>query len=117
MLFTVDPASPLPLADQIAGQVRGGLARGELTAGERLPPARDLAAALGVNMHTVLRAYAQLRDEGLIDLRRGRGAVVSGHVSADRMRLAELARAFVAEARRLGLGDDDITAMLKEVRP
>lgn len=117
MLFTVDHASPLALADQIAGQVRGGLARGELDAGERLPPARDLAAALGVNMHTVLRAYAQLRDEGLIDLRRGRGAVVRSHVSAERIRLTELARAFVAEARRLGLADDDITAILKEVGP
>ncbi|MEV0719196.1 GntR family transcriptional regulator [Asanoa sp. NPDC050611] len=117
MLFTVDDASPVALAEQIAGQVRGALARGEIAAGERLPPARDLAAALGVNMHTVLRAYATLRDEGLIDLRRGRGAVVSGQVSAERIRLTELARAFVAEARRLGLGDDDITAMLKEVRP
>ena len=117
MLFTVDHASPLALADQIAAQVRGGLGRGELGAGERLPPARDLAAALGVNMHTVLRAYAQLRDEGLIDLRRGRGAVVRGHVNAERIRLIELARAFVTEARRLGLADDDITAILKEVRP
>ncbi|WP_116076636.1 GntR family transcriptional regulator [Asanoa ferruginea] len=115
MLFTVDHASPLALADQIAGQVRGGLARGEIEPGERLPPARDLATALEVNMHTVLRAYAQLRDEGLIDLRRGRGAVVRRHVSAERIRLTELARAFVTEARRLGLGDDDITALIKEL--
>ena len=117
MLFTVDQASSVALADQIAAQVRGGIARGDVRAGDRLPPARDLAAGLGVNMHTVLRAYARLRDEGVIDLRRGRGAVVRGHVEADRMRLAELARALVVEARRLGLGDADITELIRGIRP
>jgi GntR family transcriptional regulator len=117
MLFRVDPAAPVPLADQIAAQVRGGVVRGELTPGERLPPARELAGVLEVNLHTVLRAYARLRDEGLIELRRGRGAVVRGDADANRLRVVELARAFVGEARRLGLAEPEMLAMIKEVKP
>lgn len=104
----------MPLADQIAAQVRGAVSRGEVVASERLPSARDLAGALDVNMHTVLRAYAQLRDEGLIELRPGRGAVVRASVDADRARLGELARQFVSAARRLGLGDEEMVAMVRE---
>jgi GntR family transcriptional regulator len=116
MLFTIDPASPVPLAEQIAARVRGAIARGEAVAGDRLPPARELAGALEVNMHTVLRAYAVLREEGLIDLRRGRGAVVRDHVDAGRTRLVELARQFVTEARRLGFEEAEMAAILREVR-
>jgi GntR family transcriptional regulator len=115
MLFTVDPTAPVPLAVQIAAQVRGAIGRDEVGAGQRLPPARDLAAALEVNMHTVLRAYSMLRDEGLIELRRGRGAVVRAHVVAEQVRLRELARELVHAARRLGLGDAEIAALLTEV--
>lgn len=113
MLVRIDTASATPLADQIAASVRGSLGRHELTAGDRLPAARELAAALDVNVHTVLRAYGALRDDGLIDLRRGRGAVVSSHVDADRTRLTDLARSFVADARRLGLDDKEMTTMLE----
>lgn len=117
MLFRVDAAAPVPLADQIAAQVRGGLVHGDLTPGERLPPARDLAAALDVNIHTVLRAYARLREEGLIDVRRGRGAVVRGDADPQRLRVTELARQFVDEARRLGLAEAEMLKMIKEARP
>jgi GntR family transcriptional regulator len=117
MLFSVDPGAAVPLATQIAAQVRGALARGEIGTGERLPPARDLASALEVNMHTVLRAYGELRDEGLIELRRGRGAVIRAGVDAERVRLRELAREFVAAAHRLGLGSADMAAIIREVQP
>ncbi|MFC7585002.1 GntR family transcriptional regulator [Nonomuraea antimicrobica] len=78
MLFRVDPTGSTPLSDQIAGSVRRGIADGLLGPGDRLPAGRELAASLGVNMHTVLRAYADLREEGLIELRPGRGATVTG---------------------------------------
>ncbi|GAB2917170.1 GntR family transcriptional regulator [Rhodococcus aerolatus] len=117
MLLRVDAGSPTPLAAQIAAQVRGAVARGEVVAGERLPSARELGASLEVNLHTVLRAYAELRDEGLLDLRRGRGAVVRRGVDAERTRLRGLARQFVVEARRQGLDLTEMTALVEEVRP
>lgn len=103
MLVTVDTTSAVPLGTQIAAGIRGCLVRGEITAGERLPSARALGASLQVNLHTVLRAYAELRDEGIIELRRGRGAVVRRNLDTEHTRVRELARAFVAEARSLGL--------------
>lgn len=116
MLITVDPAAKATLAEQVAAQVRYAIARGELRSGERLPSARDLAAAVDVNMHTVLRAYAQLQDDGLIELRRGRGATVlrSGNASFDRL------RALVVELRdqaeTLGVPLDDLYTMIKGAR-
>ncbi|WP_114905758.1 GntR family transcriptional regulator [Ornithinimicrobium murale] len=76
MLIRIDPQASEPIYTQIELEVRRAIARGEITTGDRLPAARDLAASLEVNMHTVLRAYTELRDAGVIDLRRGRGAVV-----------------------------------------
>jgi len=76
MLFRLDTASSEPLYAQIVRAVRLAVARGEIKAGERLPAARDLARSLHVNMHTVLKAYGELRDAGDIDMRRGRGATV-----------------------------------------
>lgn len=102
MLFRVDPTSAVSLTDQIATQVRRAIASGELAAGERLPPARELAVSLRVNMHTVLRAYHLLRDEQLIGMRQGRGAWVRDDASAGAVRLADLAAQLVEEARRLG---------------
>jgi GntR family transcriptional regulator len=113
MLVRIDPASSMPLADQIASQVRGAVAAGRLVPGDRLPAARELAEALEVNMHTILRAYAQLRDEGLIELRRGRGATVRRDEAADRARLVDAVHTLLAAGRRLGL---DIDEVVEEVR-
>jgi DNA-binding transcriptional regulator YhcF (GntR family) len=113
MFVRIDPSSGVPLAAQIAAQVRGAVAAGQVGAGDRLPAARDLAEGLQVNMHTVLRAYAQLRDEGLIELRRGRGATVRGDESADRARLVDATHHLLAAARRLGL---DLEELVAEVR-
>src|SRR5437763_6536462 len=74
----LDPADPAALHDQAAAQIRRAIAEGEAAPGERLPPAVDLAAILGVNRNTVLRALRDLRDEGLLEFRRGRGVTVSG---------------------------------------
>ncbi len=108
MIFTVDPGSSVSLAEQIAVQVRVALTTGAITPGERLPPARELATALKINMHTVLRAYQQLRDEGIVELRQGRGAVVRADASDASVRLNHLVIELATEAKRLGLSLDEL---------
>ena len=112
MLFRVDASSALSLADQIAIQVRSGVVDGSLVPGERLPPARDLGAALQINMHTVLRAYKALRDEGVIEMRQGRGAYVRHDAGPGLVRLTELAQQLVGEARKLGMSQQDIVRLI-----
>ena len=114
MLWQVDPASSTPLHVQIAASVRRELADGRLAAGTRLPAAKEVAGLLDVNIHTVLRAYQALRDEGLIDLRRGRGAVVSASEPAGRARMQSLAAELVAEARRTGASRSELTRLIEK---
>jgi GntR family transcriptional regulator len=74
----IERSGPVPLHDQVAAQIRRAIADREAEPGERLPLAKDLAAVLGVNRNTVLRALHVLRDEGLLEFRRGRGITVAG---------------------------------------
>ncbi len=74
----VDRDDPALLHEQVAAQIRRAIADGEARPGDRLPPARHLAAVMGVNTNTVLRAVRLLRDEGLLELRQGHGIRVTG---------------------------------------
>ena len=76
--YKIDPARPDPLYEQVAAEIRRAIAEGEAGPGERLPLAKDLATVLGVNRNTVLRAMRVLREEGLLEFRRGRGITVAG---------------------------------------
>lgn len=114
MLIRIDRASSVALHEQIAGQYRHAIATGELDSGTKLPPARELAEGLDVNMHTLLRAFKALRDEGLVEMRRGRGTRVANNAP----RLAEvsnLADQLVTAARRYGISDADLKQLV-EVR-
>ncbi len=113
MLLKVDLESTQPLHDQLAGQLRLAIAGGDLATGEKLPPARELARSLGINMHTMLRAYQLLRDEGLLEVRRGRGTIVTGR-APQLASLTTLARTLVGEARRSGLSDDEIHHLIED---
>ncbi|WP_432924896.1 GntR family transcriptional regulator [Microbispora sp. CA-135349] len=113
MHLEIDPSSPDPLFDQIASELRKALNGGELKPGDHLPPAKAVASALRVNLHTVLRAYAILRDEGLIEVRRGRGSVVVDAGRGTSRRLDEAIGQVVVEARRLGLGPDDAAELVR----
>ncbi|NDL58006.1 GntR family transcriptional regulator [Phytoactinopolyspora mesophila] len=117
MLIRLDPSSPVPLFAQLAAAVRGAAARGELRPGERLPGARELAESLGVNMHTALRGYQQLRDEGLIELRRGRGAVLTEQASEGLASLREAVAELVSQARRFGLTRDELIELITAEYP
>ncbi|MEV8266049.1 GntR family transcriptional regulator [Microbacterium sp. NPDC076911] len=114
MLVRIEPTSDEPLFEQIAASIRSDAAAGRLRSGDRLPPAREVATALDVNLHTVLRAYQDLRDEGLVDMRRGRGAVVTDAVAA----LAQLRNEIdelVAQSRHLGISPELLTSLVKEI--
>jgi len=115
MLIRVDRDSPMGLADQIANQVRGALTSGRLEPGGKLPPARELATGLDVSMHTVLRAYAALRDEGLVELRRGRGAHVRSDVDPRAVGIEEQIKNLVASAERLGMSRDQLVRRILAV--
>ncbi|MFE6403351.1 GntR family transcriptional regulator [Streptomyces alboflavus] len=112
MLVRIDPSLSTPLSDQVASSVRRAMAEGDLQQGQRLPAAREVARSLGVNMHTVLRGYQILRDEGLIELRPGRGAVVTAVTPQSRAALFEKARQLVADARSMGLSEAETLALV-----
>ena len=113
MFLSVDPGSATPLFEQLVAGIRAQVIDGSLSQGERLPAARDLAESLEVNVHTVLRAYQVLRDEGFLDLRRGRGAVVASRVR-DYAQLERDIDRVVAEARKLDLTASALTALIRK---
>jgi GntR family transcriptional regulator len=111
LTVNVDRQDPLPLHDQVAGEIRRAIADGEAQPGERLPPARDLAAVLQVNTNTVLRALRLLREEGLLEFRRGRGVTVAG--TPEQGAVVDRTRALLRFARHHGYHRDDVIAMIR----
>lgn len=109
----LDRANPLPLHDQVAAQIRRAIAEGEAGPGDRLPLAKDLAAVLGVNKNTVLRALHMLRDEGLLEFRRGRGITVTG--TQERGAVLRRVRELITFARQQGYGRDDVIQMISDL--
>ena len=109
----IDHADRTDLFEQVAGQIRRAIAEGEARPGERLPPAKDLAAVLGVNANTVLRALRLLRDEGLLEFRRGRGISVAA--TPERSVIVERARDLVELARRNGYRLDELVDIIEGV--
>jgi len=110
----IDRDDPLDLHEQVAAGSRRAIADGEANPGERLPPARDLAAVLGVNTNTVLRALRELREQGLLEFRRGRGITVTGtpHQGA----VLERARELVHFARAHGYPLDELLQIIQTVK-
>ena len=109
----VDKADPTDLYEQVAADIRRAIAEGEAQPGERLPPAKDLAAVLGVNANTVFRALRVLRDEGLLEFRRGRGVSIAG--TPEQGAVINKARELVDYARRHGYSTDEQVQIIKTV--
>jgi GntR family transcriptional regulator len=106
----IDRDEATALHDQVAAEIRRAIADGEAGPGDRLPLARDLAAVLGVNKNTVLRALHILRDEGLLDFTRGRGVTVSG--SPEKGAVLHQVRELVDFARHQGYRRDEVIEMI-----
>jgi GntR family transcriptional regulator len=95
----IDHSSPVPLHEQVAAALRRAIAEGEARPGERLPPARDLAAVLGVNANTVFRALRTLREE----------------IAPRRSPVVAKARELVAVARRYGFRPEELAEIIEQV--
>src|SRR5215467_9409902 len=109
----LDHRSSKPLFEQTAAEIRRAIAEGEAKPGERLPPAKDLAAVLGVNTNTVLRSLRVLRDEGLLEFRRGRGISVAG--TPELGAVVQRARDLVTFARHHGYRVDELVEIIEDV--
>ena len=108
----IDRDDPAHLHEQVAAEIRRAIAEGEAKPGERLPPARHLAAVMGVNTNTVLRALRALRDEGLLEMRPRRGISVVGTPAESEVRgkVAEL----LTLARQTGYTRADLLRMISD---
>jgi GntR family transcriptional regulator len=109
----VDFAEGTPLYQQVAAEIRRAITEGEARPGERMPLAKDLATVLGVNTNTVLRALRELRDEGMVEFRRGRGITVAG--TPERGVVMARVRDLVAFARQQGYQPAEVIAMIEAV--
>jgi GntR family transcriptional regulator len=109
----VNQGDPTSLHEQVAAEIRRAIADGEANPGERLPPAKDLAAVIGVNTNTVLRALRTLRDEGLLEFRRGRGITVAA--SPGRGAVTASARQLVALARKHGYQPRELIQIIEGI--
>ena len=118
MLVSIDETDSRPIYSQLAAQIKEQIMSGALSPGDELPSVRELSTSLGVNLHTVHRAYQKLRDEGVIQLRLGRRAKVAALrktpagreevASRLNVRLNEL----ITEAFHLGLSVDDFKRLV-----
>lgn len=119
MLVNLDPQDARPLYLQIMDEVRRSLVVGTLRAEDPLPSVRELASELVVNPRTVLQAYRELEREGVVYVRRGQGTFVAPDVhpgQEERLALGrEVAKRALLEARRSGLGVEDLLMFIREI--
>ena len=85
MLFRPNPSSGVPIYLQLMEQVKHAIETGALRPGEQLPGIRPLAIELVINSNTVAKAYRELEHEGVIELRHGAGAFVSGNARGKKL--------------------------------
>jgi GntR family transcriptional regulator len=111
MKVKINFAEGTPLYQQVAAEIRRAIAEGEARPGERMPLAKDLATVLGVNTNTVLRALRELREEGMLEFRRGRGITVAG--TPERGVVMARVKDLVAFARKQGYQPHEVMAMIE----
>lgn len=118
MLLRPNPATGVPIYLQLMEQVKHAIETGALRPGEQLPGIRPLAEELVINPNTVAKAYRELQHEGVIELRHGAGAFVSGRAAtkkvADAMRSAQaIVESAVEKLRAHGASDEEIRRLFE----
>ena len=123
MYIVVDENDRRPIYQQVVDEIKALIARGELRQGTALPPVRQVAADLGVNLNTIASAYRELQREGLIVIRHGSGAVVSSNTAQEktddelrkplRAALTQLVLAGLPRAEIMSVVADELRGLLK----
>ena len=117
MVIEIDFNSEEAIYIQLRNQVILGIATANIHEGDSLPSVRQLAETIGVNMHTVNKAYSILRQEGFIQLDRRRGAVVA--IDADKaqamLKLREKLAILLAKGCCKNIGREDVHALVDEI--
>jgi GntR family transcriptional regulator len=116
MYITIDESDRRPVYRQVADEIKGLIARGELREGMALPPVRQVADDLGVNLNTIAAAYRELQKEGLLKVRHGSGALVSARkvTQQNDAELRKALRASLAHLALAGLTRPEIVEMVNE---
>lgn len=120
MFIEIEANSAVPIYLQLAQKIIEGVARGELKPGDSLPSVRAFAADLGMNMHTVNKAYHYLEEKEFIQIVQKKGVFIHENgirqaSSIERNRLKQELRPIVAEALCLQLSQEDIEALINEL--
>jgi GntR family transcriptional regulator len=119
MFFEIDPASGIPIYEQVARQVKFAVAGGVVAEGEPIPSVREVARELAINPNTVARAYRDLQSDGVLASVRGaRLAVAAGAVARcleERLRLvAERVRQALVESLQAGLTAEQLQTIVEQ---
>lgn len=119
MQFHVSTSSREPIYRQLAGQIREAVARGRLSAGDKLPSVRELSEKLVVNPNTIARTYRELERDGVLHTRQGMGVFVARPdsdltKSARKKKLHHLLDRFLTDAVYLGFSEDDVREEVME---
>jgi GntR family transcriptional regulator len=116
MYITIDESDRRPVYRQVADEIKGLIARGELREGMALPPVRQVADDLGVNLNTIAAAYRELQKEGLLKVKHGSGALVSARrvTQQNDAELRKALRASLAHLALAGLPRSEIVEIVNE---
>ena len=113
MLIKIDLNNEEPIYLQVVNEIKSGILQGYIEVGKKLPSVRNLANELGINMHTVSKAYNLLKIEGIVNINRRQGVVVrENYAMKDDIKINELARILVRESRIRGKSLDEITKIV-----
>ncbi|KOS66173.1 GntR family transcriptional regulator [Lysinibacillus contaminans] len=120
MLIQIEPQSDVPIYEQVTRQIIEGIAKGEMKPGDMLPSVRNLAADLGVNMHTVNKSYHELEAKGILTIRAKSGAIIRSAeertLTPEQLKQIEKnLKPVVAEGMVLGATANQIEHMMKKV--